>query len=431
MKKGSMGALLAGVLAAVVAALAAQPISAAPDEDRSDRDRRPKATLEGRAIYPVERRGEGSIDAPAPFPDQPVGGYSALLDARGKNTYIAMPDNGYGSKANSPGFVLRVDTVRVDYETARRNGGSGEVEVLDSVYLRDPDGKVPFEIVDEGEGSSGQRLLTGSDFDPESMRVARDGTWWFGDEFGPFLLHTDATGKVLEAPVPLPGVKAPEDPTRPEQAVNLPGSSGFEGMAISTDRRYLYPSLERALATDPDTQRRLIYEFDLRRGEYTGKTWQYGADPVIPTTPPGQPQHVIGDLTALDRNRLLVIERDFRQGEAAIFSKIFVVDLRREDDEGFLLKREVVDLLDIRDPNLISLRGPVRPGDYGLGDPFEFPYVTTESVLPVGGKRLAIVNDNNFGSVGGRNPSLPDYTDFILVRAEDLRGPVGRPGEED
>lgn len=65
-------------------------------------------------------------------------------------------------------------------------------------------------------------------------------------------------------------------------------------------------------------------------------------------------------MTALDRNRLLVVERDFLQGEQAQFEKVFVVDLRREDAEGFLAKREVVDLLDIRDPAEISLPG--RPG---------------------------------------------------------------------
>jgi len=143
------------VLAALAAALVAQPVLAEP-KDREDEET--ETTLEGRAIYPAETRDSGSQPAPAPFPDQPVGGYSALLDAKGKNTYLAMPDNGYGSKANSSDFILRVDRVRVDYETAK--GGSGEVEVLDSVRLRDPDGKIPFPIVDEN--GSGQRLLTGS-----------------------------------------------------------------------------------------------------------------------------------------------------------------------------------------------------------------------------------------------------------------------------
>ena len=42
------------------------------------------------------------------------------------------------------------------------------------------------------------------------------------------------------------------------------------------------------------------------------------------------------------------------------------------------------------------------------------PYVTIEALLPMPGDRVAIVNDTNFGSTG-RNPGLPDYSDFIVV----------------
>ena len=77
-----------------------------------------------------------------------------------------------------------------------------------------------------------------------------------------------------------------------------------------------------------------------------------------------------------------------------------------------LEKRQVLDLLNVRDPHRISLPG--RPGDFGLGDPFSFPYVTVEAVLPLSGGELAIVNDTNFGSTG-RNAALPDYSDFIVV----------------
>jgi hypothetical protein len=91
-----------------------------------------------------------------------------------------------------------------------------------------------------------------------------------------------------------------------------------------------------------------------------------------------------------------------------------VVDLRGTADDGSLEKTPVVDLLDLADPELISL--PARPGDIGLGDPFSMPYVTIEAVLPLGRARLAIVNDTNFGSTG-RNPMLPDYSDFIVVKA--------------
>jgi len=41
-----------------------------------------------------------------------------------------------------------------------------------------------------------RRLLTGSDFDIESVRRDRNGILWFGEEFSPFLVKTHASGKV-------------------------------------------------------------------------------------------------------------------------------------------------------------------------------------------------------------------------------------------
>jgi glycerophosphoryl diester phosphodiesterase len=84
-----------------------------------------------------------------------------------------------------------------------------------------------------------------------------------------------------------------------------------------------------------------------------------------------------------------VIERDNEQGEEAGFKKVYEVDLNREDSEGYLVKREMVDLLSIRDPYLIS--EPGREGDIGLGDPFSFPFQTIESILPLGDGRLLLL----------------------------------------
>ena len=43
---------------------------------------------------------------------------------------------------------------------------------------------------------------------------------WFGDEFGPFLIHTDKNGVLLEAPIALPDmenagkqIRLPQNPT--------------------------------------------------------------------------------------------------------------------------------------------------------------------------------------------------------------------------
>ncbi len=85
-----------------------------------------------------------------------------------------------------------------------------------------------------------------------------------------------------------------------------------------------------------------------------------------------------------------------------------------------MIKLELADLLNIRDPNGITLPG--RPGDIGLGDPFQMPFVTIESVLPLNDHRILVINDNNFPFSTGRNPTLPDDTEFILIELQQANG---------
>jgi hypothetical protein len=130
----------------------------------------------------------------------------------------------------------------------------------------------------------------------------------------------------------------------------------------------------------------------------------------------------IGDFTQLDAHRFVVIERDNNQGTAAQVKRIYEVDLHELAPDGSLAKTLVVDLMNLFDPEHISEPGGGgRPGDIGLGETFTFPYVTIEDVLPLGGDRLLVINDNNFPFSTGRNAALPDYDDFIIVRAASLR----------
>jgi hypothetical protein len=369
------------------------------------------ATFEGRAILPAATFAPGPVSGtaiggplingiPTPFASQPVQGFSAILPAE-PGSYWVMLDNGYGAKANSADFLLRVYHVTPDFKTVK--DGSGSVSVDGFIQLSDPDTKIPFPL------ARSDRLLTGADFDIESIRKAKDGTLWFGDEFGPFLIHTDATGKVLEAPISLPGVLAPENPFRGAMPANLPSSGGFEGMALSPHGKTLYPMLEKGVAGDPAGLRR-INELDVASERYTGRIWWYRLDPDSVS---------IGDMTQLDEHRFLAIERDNNQGPAAADKRIYLFDLRKTAPDGTLEKTLVLDLMHIDDPGGISLPG--RPGDIGLGSTFSFPYVTIEDVLPLDAERLLVVNDNNFPFSTGRNPALPDYNDFIVVRTDALK----------
>jgi hypothetical protein len=368
-----------------------------------------RATLSATAYQPGPPSGAAVTPANGivpPFPGQPIPGFSAVLDGPG-DTFDAMPDNGFGSKANSADFLLRLYRIEPRWKTSRRSG-RGEIAVRGFISLRDPDHKVPFPIVNE---DTDERLLTGADFDLESVRRAPNGDLWFGEEFGPFVLRTDATGRVLEAPFPLPGVKSPSSPDlAPGEQPTLPNSRGFEGMALSADGRTLYPAIEGALIADTDQRRRIINEFDLRTKRYTGRTWQYRTE---------DPRWLIGDFTALDSHRFVVIERDDFQGaQPDLFKRIYVIDLREVGPDGFLVKRPVLDLMRIRDPRGITTAAPAW---IGLGDPFSFPLQSVESVLPLRGARLLVLNDNNFPGSAGRFPGRPDDTEAIVVDVPGLR----------
>ena len=185
-------------------------------------------------------------------------------------------------------------------------------------------------------------------------------------------------------------------------------------MALSKDGGTLYPVLEGALRNDPDRRRRVVNEFDLRTRQYTSRKWNYHVDADFPDA-------LIGDMTALDEHRFVLIERDDFQGADARQKKIYEIDLRRVDAQGFLVKRLVLDLLHIADPDHISL--PARPGEFGVGDPFSFPLQSVESLEVLGGERLLIANDNNYPFSDGRwtARNRPDDIEMIIVRVPALR----------
>lgn len=135
-----------------------------------------------------------------PFAGQPVQGFSGVQFAD-QNSFWFLSDNGFGSKVNSSDFLLRIYQVDPSYQGVE--AGDGSVDVRNFIQLADPDQKVPFEITNDG---TAERLLTGADFDVESFVLAADGTIWVGDEFGPYLLHFDGTGKLLEAPISTPNL---------------------------------------------------------------------------------------------------------------------------------------------------------------------------------------------------------------------------------
>ena len=161
------------------------------------------ATLKGHAVLPAESFVDAPADAPAdlksagkyttgkrvdavgsvmgksygrptgvslPFKGQPLQGHSGIKST-GNGIFWVIADNGMGSRYNSPDSMLYLNRYRIDW-------ASGKVERQETMFLHDPDRKIPFRILHE---DSAKRYLTGADFDVEGFQIIDD-TFWIGDE---------------------------------------------------------------------------------------------------------------------------------------------------------------------------------------------------------------------------------------------------------
>jgi hypothetical protein len=331
----------------------------------------------------------------------PLGGFSSV-QVGNNGTYWFQPDNGYGQKTNSADFLLRSYQVNTNLKTAGNPTG-GSVEFLSFIQYRDPDRKINipnFTLVNE---NTAERNLTGADFDIESFVFDKDGTIWVGDEFGPYLLHFDATGKLLEAPIAVPNVRAPQNPSvSPTNPANL-GARGLESTAINTSKTKLITALEGPVTGDSATNDVLrIYEFDL-----TSKTFGTQYKYKLEKTSNSQS---INDLTAINDNEYLVIEKDRLTGAAAEFKRIYKINLTQVDANGFLIKQEVANLLDIQDPNDLNGDGSTS---------FKLPFQNVEAFTIVDKNTILVTNDNDFPFVAGsRTPGQVDGTEVALLRLD-------------
>ena len=357
-----------------------------------------------------------------PFKGQPIQGHSGIK-RMADGSYWLLTDNGAGSKANSPDFMLYLNQYAVDFK-------AGTFKRIRTIFLHDPDKKIPFRIVQDG---TAKRYLTGSDLDTESFQFA-GGALWIGDEFGPFLVKADLNGKVLavfETQVDGKVVRSPDHPAvttpgSPDQTVKFQvrRSKGYEGMAASKDGSKLYALLEGALwneatqsyeAVDGKQYLRVL-EFDVKAEKWTGRHWKY----VLEAN-----HHAIGDFNMIDETTGLIIERDNGEGtpdracpegarrsdcfhDLPKFKRVYKVELSEANAGAALRKIAYIDLLDIADPQKLA-RKPLVNGK------LSFPFFTIENVDVVDATHIVVGNDNNLPFSSSREPNKADDNELILL----------------
>lgn len=362
-----------------------------------------------------------------PLAGQAVQGFSAILPLGG-GEFLTLTDNGFGSKASSPDVLLMVHKVKADWAT-------GKAAWVSTLFLHDPDKKIPFLIVNE---NSEKRYLTGSDIDPESMVLVGD-RLFIGDEFGPYLLEVDKTGKVVAFHETVLNGKPLRSPDHYRMSLpNLPAvapfevrrSRGFEALTASPDGKTLYVALENALwnadtkglETGPDGKAFVrILEFDVTKGAYTGKSWKYALE---------DKDYALADMSMVDDGTAVVIERDDSsegdidqacKGEVkadcfnipAKFKRVYKIDIKGADADGYVRKVGYVDLLAIRDPDRKARIG-------GSGDRFSMPHLGAEGLTVVDADHIAVVNDNNLPYSSGRAIGKADDNEIALLKVTEL-----------
>jgi hypothetical protein len=413
------------------------------------------ATLAGHAVLPAESFIEAPADAPAdlkvsgkyttgrrveaigtvmgksndrptgisvPFKGQPLQGHSGIK-LMPDGTYWIITDNGFGSKANSPDSMLYLNRYRIDW-------AAGTFNRLETIFLHDPDKKVPFRIVHEG---TEKRYLTGSDFDTESFQWIGE-TLWIGDEFGPYLIKADKTGKVLGVfetvadgkPVRSPDyytVVAPATPTATAN-FNLRRSKGYEGLASSKDGKFLYALLEGPIwdvekkdweKVDGKEASRIL-EFDVAAEKFTGRFWHFVFE---------QNGNAIGDFNMIDATTGLIIERDNGEGTAdkacpagqrgencfadiAKFKRVYKIELNDANAGKPVRKIGYIDLMKIKDPDK-KARKALNDGV------LTFPFFTIENVDVVDASHIVVGNDNNLPFSSSREPNKADDNELVLL----------------
>lgn len=386
------------------------------DDDTSTEKTITEPTLISFARLPVETYAEGPNSGKdvkgangiyPMFPGQPVQGFSAALKNH-DGTYLAMSDNGFGAQDNSSDYLLRLHHLDVDFRTPK--GGSGQVKHLAYIQLKDPNKLIPFKIVHQ---DTKERLLTGADFDPESLQRDANGDLWIGDEFGPYLLHFSADGILKSPPIALPNpsnsnieLRSPQNQMN-QQNINfveplVQRSGGFEGMAISPDSKYLYPILEKPLK-DELNNRLIISEFDIAQKKYTGQIYYFELNSKA---------SAIGDFQLFKDQQGIIIERDDSENNLGGYKKLIQIKLQKPNE--LVERQDLVNLMDIANPDLLF--GKIREGDIATGERFGFPFQTIEDIIIENPTTITVLNDNNFPGSSGRNKALADDNEIIQIK---------------
>ncbi|MEJ0103824.1 MAG: esterase-like activity of phytase family protein [Bacteroidota bacterium] len=244
--------------------------------------------------------------------------------------------------------------------------------------------------------------------DSEGFTLAPDGSFWVSDEYGPHIIHFDRNGRTIERINPfgtgtggrtLPLVFAKRRPNR-----------GMEGLTITPDGKTLVGIMQFPLYNPSSTAiqgslaiRILTYDI------LSGKSRQY-----VYLMENANLQ-AVSEITAIDKNNFLVLERGGEFGTDAnrstIIKRIYKINLKGATDisdpqngaNGKLFNGKTVE--ELKDAATLAASGIVPVTKTLIADLMTaidpvYPHDKAEGLTIINSKLIAVSNDDDFGITG-------------------------------
>jgi hypothetical protein len=299
------------------------------------------------------------------------------------NRYYATNDRGFGDGATRSLDRLHVLEITVDPATKTVTPRLVETRMLTD---------------ESGRNFVGLASAYDQRFDPEGIRVGRDGTLYLSDEYGPYVWQFTPEGKRIRTlTVPDKFQIAHPDPDEDREiAANTSGrvtNKGMEGLAITPDGRALFGIMQSPLIQDGG--RKGVNDRILKIDLATGATREY----VYPLE---NPKTGVSEILAIDDHRFLVLERDGQAGKSR-FCKVFAIDVSGASDisaigttakNGLPLTGTPAGVTPVAKRLYLDLLDP----KFGLASddfPAKIEGLTWGPDLPDGRRLLLIISDND------------------------------------
>ncbi|MDN4075090.1 esterase-like activity of phytase family protein [Fictibacillus terranigra] len=296
----------------------------------------------------------------------------------------------------------------------------GKLKIVEIIQLKLPNGSDPvtgsstitglpnFKKFDEAPyDAKGKNVLSYDPYGLDTEGLAynpTDQTFWLSDEYRPSLVQIKKDGTLVKRLIPS-GMEskfknAPLIPVKgslPAVLTKRMENKGFESVTITPDGRYLFTMTQSALSNPGENSRVVrILKINVKNSKVIAE-YAYLADNGRKL---GFDQKDIGvsDLYAINEHHLLVDERDSEIGKKAKLKKIYKINfqgatniLGRDKHKGKTLEQ-----MNAKDLKAAGIKMVAKKEVLNLLN-YDYPYEKAEGMSLVQGKKLAVINDDDFG----------------------------------